>query len=185
MRKFVTSALFLTLLFLTQASSVQAQEDGPGGILDWIHKLSGPSMIGPAGSWHYTFESGTRIRGGAAYRFPLASGETMTEGYSLHQFSLQPEIEIPLSGPLGISAGLGLHWFFGDPEETVFNWSIPVLAQVRFPIDEEDLWFFRFGMGPMYFGSFDPEDFGDDVMVDLDGGELTFGVIIGVDYVRR
>jgi len=182
MNKLVSQSMLMLIACLLFAQPAAAQ----GGAIDWIHRLSGPSMLGPALSYHSELiEDGLRFRITAAYRVPVGSFDKIKLTHSLNMVSLQPGIEIPIREPYEINAGLAFHRFGGSGHDPVYHWSIPVYGQIRVPTKNMT---FRFGLGGHYFPRFDEEDFHGEgetvpgVQVKMDGGEFSFGLILGIDW---
>ena len=177
-----------TLLLAVSLATVQPAS-AQGGVIDWIHRLSGPSMLGPALSYQKELiEDGLRFRLTAAYRVPVGAYDKIEFNHSLNMVSLQPAIEIPIREPFEINAGLAFHRFGGSGHDPVFHWSIPVYGQLR--VATEDL-MFRFGLGGHYFPTFSEEDFRGEgettpgVHVNSDGGEFSLALYLGVDWSWR
>ena len=186
MRKLAYCSVLVAVACLGTVRPILAQDDGGGGFLDWIHRLSGPSMLGPAASYYWGF-GGVRIRVAADLRFPVGfKDHTIEPDHSLNMFSLQPSLEIPVAGgPFEVAAGIGLHRLGGKGHDAVYHLSIPFYGQFRFPLDAREVWFLRIGLGAHYFPSFSNKDFNGGVHVKTDGGELGFGMILGLDYRRH
>jgi hypothetical protein len=59
MKKLVSHSMFLLVACLVNVQPRAAQ----GAVVDWIHRLSGPSMLGPAVSYYSDLvEDGLRFR---------------------------------------------------------------------------------------------------------------------------
>ena len=185
MKRFVFCSMVAVMVCLANAQPVVGQdEDGGGGLIDWIHRLSGPSVLGPAASYYWGWET-IRLRINGSARFPVGFKNSTMDGHSLNMLSLQPTLEVPIRGPLEFGVGIAGHRLGGD-HDAVYHLSIPVFGQLRFPIDRAEKWILRIGLGGHYFPSFDDEDFdGGEVTVETDGGEFTFGMILGLDRKRR
>ena len=181
MKKIVVTSTFLLLSCLVTPQPGLGQR-GPGGIIDWIHKLSGPSMIGPAASYYWTVGERGRFRASAVGRLPIGIGDTVEQDHTVNMLSLQPSFEYRIVGPMELNAGLALHRFGGRGHDPVWHYSVPVYGQLRTSVDQNDEWFFRLGLGLHYFPSFDEEDFDGGVTVSTDGGEVSFAIIVGFDY---
>jgi hypothetical protein len=64
--------------------------------------------------------------------------------------------------------------------------SVPVYGQLRVPLGLRGNWFLRVALGGRYFPSFDPDDFDGAISgLKTDGGEVSLGGMLGLDYVRR
>jgi len=181
MNKLAACWILVVVACLAGPRPAAGQDDGIGGFLDWIHRLSGPSMLGPAGSWYWDWET-LRVRVAGAYLFPVAPGDKIAEGYGLNMLSLRPSLEIPVWGPLEVSAGLDLNRFGGKGHSPVVDLAVPLYGQLRFAVGSEARWYPRIGVGARYFASFEDGDFNDSIRVKRDGGELSFHAILGVDY---
>jgi hypothetical protein len=188
MKRLAVSPAFVALALLCGPQVTLGQEDedggGLGGFLDWIHKLSGPSMLGPAGSWYWEGET-VRFRIAGAYLVPVASDDKIDDGHTLNMLSLRPLLEVPVWGPLEVGAGLDVHRFGGKGHSPVVGLSIPLYGQLRFAVGSREKWYPRIGLGARYFPSFEAGDFNQGVHVKTDGGEVTFAVMLGLDYVLR
>jgi len=186
------SVLVAVACLATVRPALGQEKDGGGGFLDWIHKLSGPSMLGPAASYYWGFE-GFRVRVAADLRFPVGfKDHTIEPDHSLNMLSLQPSMEIPVNflrirdaTPFELNAGIGLHRLGGKGHDAVYHISIPIYGQVRIPLGSQKAWFLRIGLGAHYFPSFSEEDFDGGIHVLTHGGEFTPGMILGIDYDRR
>jgi len=185
MKKLVSHSMFLLVACLVNVQPGAAQ----GAVVDWIHRLSGPSMLGPAVSYYSNLvEDGLRFRVTGAYRVPVAAYDKIDLSHSLNMASLQPGLEIPIRELFEINAGLAFHRFGGTGHDPVLHWSVPVYAQLRIPANNM---FFRFGLGGHYFPSFDEDDFVGEgetrpgVQVRTDGGEFSWALIMGIDVIWR
>ena len=184
MRKLAFCSMLVLMTCLMSAQPLTAQKRGPGGILDWIHKLSGPSMLGMGGSYSWTVGEKTRFRLEGAYRIPVTRKETIDEGHSLNMLSLQPSLEIPIIWYFEIKTGINVHRFGGDGHSAEWNTSIPLYAQFRFPVDTNETLFLRVAAGLHYFRGFDDDAFDGGVHVNRDGGEGTVALLVGLDFMR-
>lgn len=180
MKKLAVIWILVVTAWFAVPQPTAGQEDGRGGFLDWIHRLSGPSMLGPGGSWYREWET-VRFRLAGAYLFPLCS-DKIDPDHSLNMLALRPSVEFPIRGPVEISTGLDLLRLGGDGHDAVYHLSIPLHAQVRVPVGSGDRWLLRMGLGARYFPSFDEEDFDGGVRLKTDGGEVTLAAILGFDY---
>jgi hypothetical protein len=173
---------FVALALFCGPQALSGQEGG--GFLDWIHRLSGPGMIGPGGSGFWQGET-FRFRVAGAYLFPV-SDDKIEAGHTLNMLSLRPSVEVPVRGPFEISAGVDLHRFGGEGHEAVVKLSVPVYGQLRVPLGARGNWFLRAAVGGRYFPSFEVDDFEGAVRgLKTDGGEVSLGAMLGLDYVRR
>ena len=150
-----------------------------GGVLDWIHRLSGPQFVGPALSYAVGSER-ARFRASGAYRWSFASEDQIDPDGGLTQFSITPSGEIRIWRWLEGSVGIGIHRYGGDADG-FWHWSIPVVAQGLFPVsDRTDV---RGGLGWHYFPEFESDDFSPlMVTAPRDGGEWVFTLFGGVDW---
>ena len=182
MKKLTVLSLFVAtgILCLPRAG---AGQDG-GGFLDWIHRLSGPGMIGPGASLYWQGET-FRVRLAGTYLIPLCD-DKIDPDHTFNMLSLRPSVEVPLWGPFEISAGADLHRFGGDGHDAVVKLSVPVYGQLRVPLGARGNWFLRAALGGRYFPSFDTNDFDGAISgLKADGGEVSFGGMLGFDFVRR
>jgi hypothetical protein len=186
LKKHLFCSMVAVMVCLASAQPVEGQDKrGGGGLIDWIHRLSGPSMLGPTGSYYWEWET-IRLRINVSGRLPVGfKDSTIDDEHSVNMVSLQPTLEIPICGPFEVGAGVALNRFGGKNHDAVYDLSIPVFGQLRFPVDAAENWFLRIGLGGHYFPSFDEEDFGGGVTVKTDGGEITLGAILGLDYRRH
>lgn len=187
MKKLVSTLSLVLTVCLFTARPLAAQG---GGVIDWIHRLSGPSMLGPTGSFFWEREQ-FRIRVNVSGRLPVGfQDSTIDDDHNLNMLSLQPAVEIPIcGGPFEVGLGIAGHRLGGDGHDPVYHLSFPLFGQLRVPVGTSGRWFFRFGAGTHYFLSFDEEDFlGENeqpgIQVKTDGGEFVFGLILGLDYRR-
>lgn len=182
LRQVLTCSCTLIVMAVALPSAVHAQR--PGGLLDWIHKLSGPQFIGPALSYATGGEA-ARFRISGAYRWSFASDDVMDPDGSITMFSLQPTGEFKLfqawSAPIEAGLGLGLHRFGGDVDG-FWHFSIPIYAQALVPLsDRLDL---RVGLQTHYFFEFGDDDF-SPIAVDVrrNRGEFVNPTpMIGIDW---
>lgn len=179
MKRLVLCSVLTVVVSLGTQQPVQAQ--GMGAILDFIQKLSGPKMIGPALS---VYTEGERVRGRftGAWRWSFNSDDKIDpDGSKITMLSLQPTVEVPLgSSPLDAVAGFALHRFGGDVKEDFWHWSIPAYLQLRFPLTGPVS--VRLAVGGHYFAEFGATDF-DDLVVDVSrtGGEWVWASFAGID----
>ncbi|HSM59665.1 MAG TPA: hypothetical protein VK849_02660, partial [Longimicrobiales bacterium] len=186
MRSIVSRAALVVLACTALPHQARAQEeDGVGGVIDWIIRLSGPGLVGPAISYFHQFEAGVRVRFSLAYRVSENSDDAIEpDGSSINALTLRPDLEVPIRGPLEVGAGVSVNRFGGDIDQGFWHASIPVFLQVRAPFDAAGPWRARAGLGLEYFMEFDAADF-DPLTVDVStsGGEWAPIAFIGVDYV--
>lgn len=190
MSRLVAAALAI-LVTLATPTGVRAQEEGGwGAILDFINRLSGPRMVGVAGSYFHPVSDHARIRLSAAFLNRVGSDDVVEpDDAAVRMFSIKPALEIPLVAPLELSLGASLHRFFGDADEGFWHGSFPVHLQLRLPLSgarEGTGLHLRAGAGAEYFLAFDPDDFAP-VAVDwsTDGGQFEFVAYLGLDWVPR
>ena len=182
MKKLAVSSVFAAVAFLCAPQVMEGQEEG--GFLDWIHRISGPAMIGPAGSLYWQRET-VRLRLAGAYLFPLCD-DKIDPGHTFNLLSLRPSVEIPVQGPFEVSAGVDLLRFGGDGHDAVVKLSVPVYGQLRIPLGLRGNWFLRMALGGRYFPSFDTDDFGGAVRgLKTESGEVSLAAMLGIDHVRR
>jgi hypothetical protein len=178
MKKLFFSAALMTIIGLAGAQSVEAQGGGLGAILDYIHRLSGPRMVGPAATGWVSLGEVPRLRLSVARRWSWHyEGAVLPEGRSVRMWSFQPALEARIKGPLFAGGGVAVHSFDGDFAERFTHVSYPVYAQLRFPA--------RAGVQAVVSGGYHifpafPEDaFGDletGVSKTAREGSLWFGV---------
>lgn len=185
MRKIAYCCLMATVVGCTLAQPVQAQDRGGfGAFLDWINKLSGPRMVGPALSGFVSLDDKRDLRVSVARRWAVDADDSISPtGSSLSMWSIQPTFEADLVDPLAVGVGLAIHWFGGDADSFT-HWSVPLYAQLRSP-DRGGVRAVA-SVGGQYFPSFDPADFLPlDVEVSTSGSELTFWFSAGLEIVFR
>lgn len=178
------------VVMVTTPSAVFAQEDESmiDAVIEFINKLSGPTMVGPEASYARPVGS-VRLRFSTAYLFSVASDDVVEpDGASVTMLSLKPAIEFPMGDcPMSIGAGVSLHRFGGDADEAVWHWSVPVYFQGHFRVagtEQEPKVFLRVGMGGEYFPEFGADDFAPlTTGVSTDGGELTLIGFAGLAFV--
>ena len=187
MKKLTCLSAMAILASLGWAQPLKAQ-DGPGGLLDWIHRLSGPSMLGPSVSYFYTVDSTVRIRGTLSGKWAVGFKEsTLDTDHGINIAGFQPTVEIPISGPFEVGGGFALNRMGGDGHDAVYQFSIPIFCQIRTKVGSGP-WYLRIGMGAHYFPAFDADDFVGPlgglpgVKVKTDGGEFSFGMFFGLDW---
>lgn len=184
--------LVLAVVVMTMTpGAVLAQEEESmlDAVIEFINKLSGPTMVGPAASYAHPMGS-VRLRFSAGYLFSVASDDVIEpDGSSVTMLSLQPAVEFPVGGPMSIGTGVSMHRFGGDADEGFWHWSIPLYFQGHFRIsgtEQEPRMFLRVGMGGEYFPEFGADDFAPITTgVSTDGGELTLTAFAGLSFVVR
>ncbi|MCJ7627520.1 MAG: hypothetical protein MUO50_03930 [Longimicrobiales bacterium] len=187
MKKHLFRSMLAVVVCLAGAQPLVGQ-DGGGGFIDWIHRLSGPSMVGPAVSYYSTLsERGVRFRITGAYRVAVASDDQIEpDGSGINMFSIQPAIEFPIVGPLEVNAGVALHRFAGDFDDAFWHWSVPIYPQIRIPLGEDSRLSVRLGLGVHYFPKFDADDFVPlTVTVKRNRGEWSKAFFAGLDLKVR
>ena len=187
MKKLVHCSVVMVLIGLAGAGPLEAQDGGLGGFMDWILKMSGPRMIGPAASgWFSPGEGPLRIRGSIAWRESSSSDDAVSPaGSKIDMTSYQVALELPLPVPanwLALGGGIAVHRFGGDADAFT-KVSIPVYAQARFPIIPLLIdGVVEFGFH--YFSAFDDTDFAPlTVDVSRDGGEVVPRIGAGLEIV--
>lgn len=185
MRSIVTSSVLALVTCAVLVPPAQAQEDGVGGIIDWIIRMSGPAMIGPAGSYFHQFSNGARIRLSVVYRASVGSDDAIDpDGSSINALTFGPDVEVPVTGPFEIGAGATVNRFGGDVDKGFSKWSFPFFGQARAPLGAERAWYLRGGFGVEYFTKFDQADFSPlTVDVSTSSGEWAPFAFLGVDFV--
>lgn len=181
--KLMCCLLAIVLAGLVPAQPVQAQDDGGmGALLDWINKMSGPRMVGPAVTGWIALGEGFALRGSVAARWSSTTDEAITpSGNRVSMVSLQPSVEYRMNETVGFGAGLALHRFGGDVDG-FWHPSFPLYAHVRVPTEGR----LRpvVSVGAQVFPEFDAEDFAPlTVDVSRDGPEASLWVSAGVEYV--
>lgn len=177
--------ILIVLVLALTASLVPegAHAQRGGGILDFIAKLSGPKMIGPAFSIATSGDE-IRFRGTIAYRVSFDSDDEIDpDGADITMWSLQPTVEVPLRGtPVEVTGGIALHRFGGDAD-AFHHVSLPFYLQAHIPLTPVVL--LRTGLGLHYFPAFDADDFAPLVVdVNRSGGEVVVPAIyLGLDFV--
>ena len=127
MKKLRGLSMFVGMVILCLPRPAVGQDFG--AFLDWIHKLSGPGMIGPGASVFWEAER-ARFRLSGAYLVPV-SDDKIEPGHSFNMLSLRPAVEIKSSGPWEASVGVDLHRFGGDGHDAVVKLSVPFYGQIR------------------------------------------------------
>jgi hypothetical protein len=184
MKKMLVLPVLAAMASLGSPVAAAGQEEGGGGFLDWIHRLSGPGMMGPGVSLFWQGET-IRLRVAGAYLVPL-NDDKIDPDHTFNMVSLRPSVEVPVWSPFEISAGADLHRFGGEGHDAVVKLSVPVYGQLRVPLGLRGNWFLRVALGGRYFPSFDPDDFDGAISgLKTDGGEVSLGGMLGLDYVRR
>ena len=133
MQRLIQSVL-VGLLVLGGAGKLAAQDLDLGGILDWLHKLSGPRFVGAGLTAVYTIpgEAGIRLRLSGVYRTSISeSGEVTPADANITMITVQPAVEFPVQKiPIDFGVGFALHRFGGDAAG-FWHYSVPIYAQFR------------------------------------------------------
>jgi hypothetical protein len=172
-------------------SAAEAQDrEGIGAIIDWINKLSGPTMVGPGISWYTMLGDDVRLRVSGSYLTSVASDDVIDpDDAGVNAFSIKPAVEFPIGRRFSVGGGFSLHNFGGDADERFWHWSVPVYGQVRLKLagtEARPTWLMRFGLGAEYFSEFGPDDFAPITTgVSTDGGEVTLVGFLGFEYVLK
>lgn len=189
MKKSICHLFVATLLCLTGVGKAEAQF---GAIMDWIHKLSGPGILQGGLTYSVGLTSpAERVSPVVArLRFSLMGGsaidkseEVAPPGGDILLVTGQVMIEFDLAGGV-VSPGLGLsgHVFFGDVD-TFFKPSFPFRVTLR-PLKNTPLKGLLVAPSLHYFPEWDADDFQPlTVQVSRDGGEVTFGLLLGYEFV--
>jgi hypothetical protein len=180
--KLMYCALAVALAGLVPAQPVGAQDEGIGGLLDWINKLSGPRMVGPALTGWIALNDDFVVRGSVAARWSSTTDESIRPTDNrVSMVSLQPTVEYRISEAARLGAGFAFHHFGGDADG-FWHPSFPLYTQVRFPM--ESRWKAVVTVGAQVFTEFDAADF-DPLIVDVsrDGAEASLWLSAGVEYV--
>lgn len=173
---------------LALPGGAQAQDrEGIGAIIDWINKLSGPTMVGP-GVTYYNTVGPVRLRISGGYLFSVASDDVIEpDGSSVTMLAIKPAVEFPIGRSFSVGAGLSLSRFGGDADEGFWHWSIPVYGQAKIRLagdPDTPTWLLRLGLGAEYFPEFGADDFDPiDTGVSKDGGEFTLIGFLRIEYV--
>jgi hypothetical protein len=185
MKKLLCCTVLMVLLSLAGAQSLEAQRKGLGGILDFIGRLSGPRMVGPAATgWMALGEAEVlRVRVSAARRWSVHyEGAVLPEDESVDMWSLQPGLELKLADPFAVGAGVAVHRFSGDFADPFIHLSYPVYAQWRFPTGSPIQAVLSAGFH--YWPAFDEGDFAPlETGVSTVSGEPTRWFGVGFEYV--
>ena len=160
--KRIVAWLSVALLLVVATPADAAAQSRLGGLLDWVHKLSGPQFIGPALSYAVGNDA-ARFRISGAYRWSFSSEDAIDpDDATITQLTIHPagEFRIWESQGRGFrlegNAGVALHRFMGD-SDGFWHWSLPVYLQSLVPVsDRLDL---RIGAGGHYFFEFGDDDF--------------------------
>ncbi|NIS66486.1 MAG: hypothetical protein GTO05_15265 [Gemmatimonadales bacterium] len=182
MKRLTVSAMLVAFLTAAGAVSGEAQSAGLGGLLDWIHRLSGPQFAGAGVTAFGTLkgESHVRARLSVVHRRSFDEAEEVVQpDVMITMWTVQPTIEFPLqNAPLELAVGVAFHRFQGDVDP-FWHYSVPVLAQVRLKTGSV---FPRFGLGIHIFPAFGPDDFSPlTVDVSRDKAELVLQFFLGID----
>lgn len=120
---------FILAVCPAPASAQDEERSGIGLFLDFIHKLSGPSFLGPGGSVYFRVSDDMFVRVSAAGRKAVDKDpdEVVQTGATITMTTLQVTLDkrivssIPLDdtdlGAVDLGVGLALHSFAGDVEE--------------------------------------------------------------------
>lgn len=185
--KLTFCSLAIVLASLVSAQPAHGQEGGGiGGLLDWINKMSGPRMVGPAVTGWFAVGEDFALRGSVAARWSSTTDDAVTfpptfPASRIRMISLQPSLEYRLHETARLGAGLAFHRF-GDGVDGFWHPSFPLYAQVRVPTEGR----LRpvVSVGAQIFPEFDAEDFAPlTVDVSRDGPEASLWVSAGVEYV--
>ena len=168
----------LIALALATAPTPAHAQDRLGGVLEWIHRLSGPQFIGPSVSYARGEEVGFRLA--LAYRWSVASDAQIDPDGRLTMLSLTPTIEFGVLDQLRLGTGAAAHRYGGDVDG-FWHWSVPVYAQGVFPASNSmDV---LVGAGAHYFFEFEADDFSPrTVTAPRDGGELVPMLFAGLQW---
>ncbi|MDH3292458.1 MAG: hypothetical protein OEO20_15550 [Gemmatimonadota bacterium] len=180
------NAMLVVFLGAAGAEAAAAQSAGAGGILDWIHKLSGPQFFGVGITAYGTLqgESGIRARLSVVHRWSIDEEEEVIPPESnITMWTLQPTLEFPLKDvPLELVVGVAFHRFQKDVDP-FWHYSVPVLIQGRFPVNSSKSVLLRPGVGIHVFPAFGPNDFLPlNVDVSRDTAELVLQLFVGIDF---
>ena len=178
MRRIAWCCVIAVALGWAMPQPVQAQDrDGWGAFLDWLNKLSGPRMVGPAVSGFVSASEDVDVRLTLARRWATDADETISAPPSssvtdptLTMWAIRPAVEYRLHDYLSVGGGFEIQRFGGDVEAFT-HWSVPVYAHARMPLlDGVRL---AVSLGGQYFPAFDLADFLPmTVDVKTDGGEM-------------
>lgn len=182
MKKLVGGVVLAALLGLAGAQPLSAQ-DGDGGwgaFLDWINKLSGPRMVGPAASAWFRVGDRAHVRASIARRWSGDSSSAISPaGSGINMWSFQGTFEYEFADPLAVGGGIALHRFGGDAD-AFWHTSFPLYLAARFPRGSRVQVVPQ--IGTHYFPKFDTSDFSPlTVTVDTTGGEFVFWFGLGLE----
>lgn len=185
MKKLAYCTVVMTLISLAGGQSLEAQQSGIGGILDWINRLSGPRMVGPAATGWVSLGERPRLRMSVARRWSVHTDDSpLPDDAQITMWSFQPTVDFRLSDPLALGGGVAIHRFGGDFDNAFTHFSFPVYAQVRFPTGSRVQGVLS--LGGHYFREFGEADFGTlPTGVSKDGGEFSFWFGLGFEVVRH
>jgi hypothetical protein len=183
MKKTLSCMVMTALLILGGAQTAEAQDRGLGGILDWINRLSGPRMIGPAATGWVSLGEVPRLRLSVAKRWSRTTDPKISPaGSRLSMWSIQPAMDFKVKGPLWLGGGVAIHRFGGD-SDAFTHVSIPLYAQARVPFGDSRVRAVL-SAGTHYFPKFDTGDFSPlTVTVERASGEFTFWWGAGIEIV--
>lgn len=195
MKKLLSRSLIIGLLCLAGTHQLEAQgmkNPGVGGFLDWIHRLSGPRMLGGSISvfsptWNRSDETPIlRGRLTGAYRHSFSSDDKIDpDGSAVTMFSIQPMVEFYLfeigqDNHIDIAIGAAFNKFGGDSDPF---WHTSFPAYLQGGVHLTDSVFLKIGVGAHYWPKFDASDF-DPLVVDVERteGEFTPAAFVGLDF---
>lgn len=174
------------VLLTSVSPGVQAQ----GGILDWISKLSGPEVTSLGGFLDYCLKKpegsrwrscGTRsfmLRGSVAHSLTSAS-EPEGASEDVHLLQLQPSV-IYRTKKLDLELGYGLYRFYGEGYKDFLRHAPVVSVAFKIPTGEAS---FFLGLKGRYFTEeIGARDFGGFEASRQSGGEVNWGVFVGIQW---
>lgn len=182
MNKLTRYALLMVITSLAAVQPVRADDGGWGAFLDWINRLSGPRMVGPALSGWIGLGERFAVRGSVAARWSSTTDDAVIpSGNRINMISLQPTLEYRITDWAGLGGGLALHRFGGDVDG-FWHSSFPLYGYVRGPMGRRLQGVLS--VGTQIFPEFGTTDFAPlTVDVSRDGAEAAFWVSIGAEYV--
>lgn len=185
MRRLILLSLLVTGSMMFVAEPTEAQTSGTGGIIEWIHKLSGPQFIGGGITGWGTLKatSGIRARLSVLHRWSVDEAEEVTPEASLTMLTFQPALELPLKDvPVELGVGMAIHRFQKNIDP-FWHYSFPVYVQGMFPVNRSGSLLLRPGVGVHIFPAFGPNDFAPlAVAVSRDKAEVVLHIYFGVDF---
>ena len=184
MKRHLYFSLLAMLLTLTCVQPVLAQDEGGlGAFLDWIHKLSGPRMVGGGvtGWISPDAESHWRFRMSASMLTSSTDNDRVQPaGTTLRMLRFEPTVEYQVADVVDLGTGLSLDRYGGDADGFT-HWSFPVYGQLRLPSTSRVQ--FVMAAGARFFPTFADDDFAP-LVINAKEKEGQFWFRAGFEVVR-